>query len=366
MIQAVRLALLGNAQVIHTRRWAEYFHGRGHAVELVSLEPDAGCAYPCHIVSSRIPWRFLRYPLATPRVRRLLARFDPEVVNAHFVPNYGLIGTLAGRRPLVVSAWGSDVLVSGTASPVHSARVRYVLARADRITTDAAMLTRAVIALGGAPDRVVTVPMGVEPERFRAARAAPPGSEAAGAPLLVVSTRKLEPIYNVGQLIAAVPALLAAYPGAGIEVAGDGPERPALAAAAERAAAGRVLFRGMLPHQEMARLLGRAAVYVSTSRSDSTSVSLLEAMAAGAFPVVTDIEANREWIDDRVNGYLVPLDDPAPLAARIAAAMGDPDLRASAAAENARRIDERATWSRNMAVVESMFEALAAARGARR
>jgi glycosyltransferase involved in cell wall biosynthesis len=362
----VRLALLANAQVIHTRRWADYFHARGHAVELISLEPDPGFAYPCHVLASRVPWRFLRYPLAAPRVRRLLARFDPDVVNAHFVPNYGLIGVLAGRRPLVVSAWGSDVLVSGVASPLHAARVRYVLARADRITTDAAMLTRAVIALGGPPERVVTVPMGVEPERYRAARAVEPGTEAPGSPLLVVSTRKLEPIYNVAQLIDAVPPLLAARPEALIEVAGDGPERPALAARADGAAPGRVLFRGMLPHAEMARLLGRAAVYVSTSRSDSTSVSLLEAMAAGAFPVVTDIEANREWIEDGVNGFLTPLDDPGALAARIARALTAPELRRRAAAENARRIDERATWSRNMAVVESMFEDLIAARGARR
>jgi len=366
VIASVRLALLANAQVIHTRRWADWFHARGHAVELISLEPDEGFAYPCRLVTSRVPWRFLRYPLATPAVRRLLARFAPDLVNAHFVPNYGLIGTLAGHRPLVVSAWGSDVLVSGVASPLHAARARFVLARADRITTDAAMLTRAVIALGGAPERVLTVPMGVEPERYRAARAVPPGAEAPGGSLLVVSTRKLEPIYNVEQLIAAVPALLAARPDARIEVAGDGPERAALAAGAEAAAPGRVAFAGMLPHAEMARLLGRATVYVSTSRSDSTSVSLLEAMAAGAFPVVTDIEANREWIDDGVNGYLVPLDDPATLAARIAAAFSAPDLRARAAIENARRIDERATWSRNMAAVESMFEHLVAARGAGR
>jgi glycosyltransferase involved in cell wall biosynthesis len=361
----VRLALLGNAQVIHTRRWADWFHARGHAVELISLEADHGFAYPCHLLRSAVPFRFLRYPLATPAVRRLLARFAPDVVNAHFVPNYGLIGVLAGYRPLVVSAWGSDVLVSGVASPLHSARARFVLARADRITTDAAMLTRAVVALGGAAERVLTVPMGVEPERYRAARTVPPGGEPAGSPLCVVSTRKLEPIYNVGQLIAAVPAVLAAHPRSVIEVAGDGPERAALAARAP-AASGRLVFHGMIPHAEVARLLGRAAVYVSTSRSDSTSVSLLEAMAAGAFPVVTDIEANREWIDDGWNGRLVPLDDPAALAAAIAAALADPALRARAAAENARRIDERATWSRNMAAVEALFAELTAGRGARR
>jgi hypothetical protein len=101
----VRLALLSNASVIHTRRWGDYFHSRGHQVELISLEPGAGYAYPCEVLRSRVPWRFLRYPLAARRVRRLLDRFRPELVNAHFVPNYGLMGVLAGHRPLVVSVW---------------------------------------------------------------------------------------------------------------------------------------------------------------------------------------------------------------------------------------------------------------------
>ncbi len=324
-------------------------------VELISLEPAGGFAYPCHVLRSRLPWRFLRYPFLTPRVRRLLARFRPEIVNAHFVPNYGLVGALAGFRPLVVSVWGSDVLVSGVASPLHSARVRFVFDRADLVTTDAAMLTRAAIALGAPPGRMLTVPMGVEPDRYRAAREAVHRAEP-----LVVSTRKLEPIYNLGLLVAAIPALLAAHPAARLEIAGDGPERSALEMRARAAGGERVAFLGMIPHATMAELLGRAAVYVSTSLSDSTSVSLLEAMAAGAFPVVTDIEANREWIEDGVNGFLVPLDEPEVLAARIAIALADPELRARAAIENARRIDEEATWDRNMAKVESAFAALAA------
>ena len=374
----MRIALLANASVIHTRRWGDYFHARGHEVVLYSLEPGEGFPYRCEIVRSRIPWRFLRYPLAAGKVRRLLDRFAPQVVNAHFVPNYGLIGVAAGHRPLVVSVWGSDVLVSGRRSPLHAARARYVLERADRITTDAAMLTRAVCALGGDPERVLTVPMGVEPEPYRAARRAADGSaEAArraeagrsadagrsgaggGEGSVVVSTRKLEPIYNLGLLIEALPALVAARPEVEVQVVGEGPERAALAARAQELAGPRVAFLGQVPHAEMPGVLARAAVYVSTSLSDSTSVSLLEAMASGAFPVVTDIEANREWIDDRVNGFLVPLGRPDELAARVAQALGDPALRARAQAENARRIDERATWGHNMGAVERMFEELA-------
>lgn len=353
----MRIALLANASVIHTRRWGDYFHGRGHEVLLLSLEPGENYDYPCEVLRSRVPWRFLRYPLATARVRRLLTRFRPQVVNAHFVPNYGFIGVRAGLRPLVVSVWGSDVLVSARRSPLHAARARYVLERADRITTDAMMLTRAVHALGGDPGRVVTVPMGVEPEPYRAAREA--RTRSGGEDAAVISTRRLEPIYNLDLLVDSLPALVAARPDVKVIVVGDGPERPALEEKAHRAAGGRVRFQGQVAHAEMPAVLAEAAVYVSTSLSDSTSVSLLEAMASGAFPVVTDIEANREWIEDGLNGFLVPLGEPEVLAARVAAALGDPALRARARAENARRIDERATWKRNMALVERMFEELA-------
>jgi glycosyltransferase involved in cell wall biosynthesis len=55
----------------------------------------------------------------------------------------------------------------------------------------------------------------------------------------------------------------------------------------------------------MADLLSQTDIYVSTSLYDGTSVSLLEAMGSGAFPIVTDIPSNREWISPGQNGFLV-------------------------------------------------------------
>ena len=56
------------------------------------------------------------------------------------------------------------------------------------------------------------------------------------------------------------------------------------------------------------------------------SVSLLEAMASGAFPVVTDIPANREWICDRKNGMLVATRNEIALAGEIVEAIRNKDL----------------------------------------
>ena len=68
-------------------------------------------------------------------------------------------------------------------------------------------------------------------------------------------------------------------------------------------------FKGELSRKELIDCYLGSDLYISTSLSDSTSVSLLEAMALGLIPVVTDILGNREWIEDRKIGFLFPISD---------------------------------------------------------
>jgi glycosyltransferase involved in cell wall biosynthesis len=120
-----------------------------------------------------------------------------------------------------------------------------------------------------------------------------------------------------------------------------------------------VQFPGWLSQPQLDRELEAAHVYVSTSKSDSTSVSLLEAMAAGSFPVVSDLPANREWVTDGDTALLFPPGDAAALADRLQRAASDPALRARAATANRTTVRERATWESNMASVEALFVRLA-------
>jgi glycosyltransferase involved in cell wall biosynthesis len=99
-------------------------------------------------------------------------------------------------------------------------------------------------------------------------------------------------------------------------------------------------------------------VYVSTVPTDGVSASLLEAMACGAWPVVTDNEANRLWIHPGRTGDLVPARDPEAIGRAIIAALGDPARAERARAENRRLVCERASMRENMAVIDGMFRAL--------
>jgi glycosyltransferase involved in cell wall biosynthesis len=105
----------------------------------------------------------------------------------------------------------------------------------------------------------------------------------------------------------------------------------------------------------MPSLLEKTDVYVSTSLSDGTSVSLLEAMASGAFPVVTDIAANKEWIADGINGFLVPIEDEASLANKIVQSLRDEELTERARHTNWEVVREKAYLKHHMEHLRTIY-----------
>lgn len=350
----MKIATLSNASVEHTRRWARWFRERGHDLRVWSLEAPLAGLEAEHLPCAPLPG-FVRYPLALPALERALERFAPDLVDAHYVPNYGLLGALSGRRPLSVTAWGSDLLVLGRRGPLQRARARFVLQRADLVLADAANLAGAARALGAAPAKVHMVPWGVDLARFRLSAERERG--------LIVSARMHELVYDLTTILRAAKPVLERDPRAHLVVTGDGSLRAGLERqAAALLPAGRWQFVGCLAPDELAALLARAEVYLSASLTDSTSVSLLEAMAAGAVPVVSDIEGNREWVTEGDGARLFPCGDAAALTIALERALGDAEWMAAARARNRRVVEERADRDLNLAGIEAMFAGLAAAR----
>ncbi len=350
----MRIATLSNASVVHTQRWVEHLRGRGHDVRLWSLEPGPAELGARPLPSAPLPG-VLRYPLAVPALARELRAFGPDLVDAHFVPNYGLMGALSGVRPLSVAAWGSDLLVSGSRDALQRVRARWVLRQAGLVIADADNLAAAAIALGAPRERVRAIPWGIDRSRF-----VPAATREAG---LLLSTRMHEPVYDIPAILRGAAQVMARRPETFLAITGEGSLRPALEReAAALLPAGRYRFLGRLPLPELADWLGRAQVYLSASRSDSTSLSLLEAMAAGALPVVSDIEGNREWVAEGDGARLFACGRPEALAIALESALADPAWAALARERNARVVEARGDWQRNFARIEACFEALAAGR----
>lgn len=314
----MRILVLAHGPSVHTRRWIEALAARGHDLLLLTAHPSSGVRVETRAVGLPFPWRALRYASARGAVRRAARGFRPDVSVAHFLPNYGFLAALAGQRPLLLACWGSDLLRNATRSPLHRARARFTLSRSDLVHVDARVLARAAERLGAAPERVWTRPWGVDVDALAPARSWPERRGTGRAPLHVLWTRALEPLYDPATFLAALG--VASRRGALVHgtIAGEGPLKPALEESARALGlTDRVRFEGWVGEARLRELLASHAVYVSVSRSDSTSQSLLEAMAAGLLPVVSDIPGNREWVVHRTSGLLVPTGDAEALAAAL-------------------------------------------------
>lgn len=349
----MKICILSDASSYHTKRWVDYFVKRGWETHLVSLEkPVFKTEGIEHILPSHIPLRSLKYFLASNRVRRILKRIQPDILNAHFVPNYGLLGVLSKVRPLVVNCWGSDILISAKRSIFHRLRASCVLKRADLIIVDAEMLKQAVAELGIDEKKVLTIPIGVDTSVFKLK-----GFFKSQDIYRVIHYRPLEPLYNPLPLVRAIPLVEREF---NDRVRFIIQRRGSLyenirELSIKLGIEGFIYFIDELDHSVLSELLRRCDVYTSLSTSDSTSVSLLETMASGLFPVVSDTVGNREWIRDRENGFLVPLNNERYLASKIIEALKYKRLRVKAARINREIIEKRADWQKNMKKVEEIF-----------
>lgn len=210
------------------------------------------------------------------------------------------------------------------------ARLRPLLyKRADRITAN----TRGVVANLGPALGLKGVTLLPNPLPGAAAVAA---SDPALREKLFLVVARLVPQKGVDVLLRALARQAAALDGWHCEIVGDGPERDALRQLADQlgltaagpvaSARAMVSFAGF--QTPVAPWLQRAAVFVLPSRFEGMPNALLEAMAAGCAPIVTDSSPGPlELVEAGVSGLVVPADDPGALGEALVRLATDAGLR---------------------------------------
>jgi glycosyltransferase involved in cell wall biosynthesis len=185
------------------------------------------------------------------------------------------------------------------------------------------------------------IPNAVDSRRFH------PGDYAAiraRRTAILVTTRNLEPIYDLATAINAFATVHRAHPSSQLRIAGDGPERPRLEALVrDLGLADAVTFMGRIAVDDLAALLRDATLLLNSSRVDNMPNSLLEALASGVPLVSTNSGGIPRIIDDGKTGLLVAAGDADAMAGAALRILQDETLAfrlASAGCQSARRY----TW----------------------
>jgi glycosyltransferase involved in cell wall biosynthesis len=286
---------------------------RGHELERAVLDRRAGGRR--------------RYAALAGRTLVAARRFRPDVVYAHFLVPTGLLGALASRAPLVVTAHGRDVRNIG-AFPGIRVATRHVVRRAAAVVAVSDYLRRELeTKVPDARGKVEVIDSGVDLERFRV-EAAPE------RPTRYLCVGSLTERKNVVRLANAFGRV-----GEGtLTFVGDGPLRGRLSGRAG------VEVVGSVPHDEVASWIARSHVLCQPSLLEPFGLALLEAMAAGRSVVATRVGGPPEFVTPEA-GVLVDPTDEGEIERGLAAAAALPCpnqlARATAEAHDVTRQAER-------------------------
>ena len=361
----MRLALVSYTNAAWTTHFAQHCSGLGHEVRVISFSPDAiPHADVVHIDGTpkwRIP-KLLWFLSRLPQLRKALRDFRPDVVMATYLSSNGLAAALTWPGPMVVSAWGGDVLRQAGYLPAPEwllrPMMRLVCGRADEVHVVSDDLAEALVGYGVARRRITCFPLGVSMERF-SMRPVPGPS----GPLRVICTRRQEEVYGNRVLIEAMALLRDEGIGVHCTVVGGGPLLESFVARTrELNLESHLKFVGEIRHGDLPDYLRAAEVYISASSSDGTSSSLLEAMACGLFPIVSDITANRPWVEHGQNGLLFAVGDAASLAEAIRAAAARRASFPDVIESNRKRVEREGNQAVNDARLVAMLEGAVRAR----
>ncbi|MBH1962841.1 MAG: glycosyltransferase [Comamonadaceae bacterium] len=321
------LCLLGDANSVHVQRWTGEMLARGWQISLVTARPQPIAGVRQIVlppVARSVDWLARVSP-----ARRAIADLNPDIVHAHYITSYGYLAARCGRRPLIMTAWGSDLLVTPRRNLALRLLTGWTLSRADLITGDSPDLLAAALNLRQGL-RTELIHWGVDLSRFTPAPwEAKPGFEA-------VSLRSWEPNYRIDVILQALAKVRAERPDARLHLLGGGSQESALRAQTNSLGlANAVHFHGRLDDAGMAAVLERCQLSISVPESDATSVSVLESMACGLAVLASDLPANRDWLGADA---LVAAGDADTLAQKWLSLMNDGDRAAYLGQSNAERI----------------------------
>lgn len=349
----MRICFLGHGKSVHIKRWIEFFKNRGHDVHLITfadIDIKGISVYNVgsfNINSNGGNWRYIG---KVQEIRRLLKMISPDIINAHYVTSYGFIGALTGFKPLVLSAWGSDILVTPKENIVYKMITKFALNKADLVTSDSNYMTKEILNL--TDTRTITVPMGVERELCNLERCED------STEYRVLSLRSIDKNSNIDLIVRAFSVFVNKYnhKSAKLILVNDGPEMDNIKKLiSEENIEDNVEIKGFVQREELLKLLLSSNIYISIPTSDSTSVTLLEAMASGIINIVSDIPANTEWIQDGVNGIIVKGNDIDSIAGSIQSAIDNSKLKQDSIKINRDIILKRALWDDNMKYIEQEY-----------
>lgn len=347
----LKVVLLSGASSIHTIRWVNALAENGLDVYLISQHK------PIEVLNSKVNFYefpckgMLGYYLYANKVRRLIEKINPDIINAHYASGYGTLARLVNIRPLLLSVWGSDVYSFPGRSFLHKSLVIKNLKFADRVaSTSAAMAQQTNSLLNEKLYNIALTPFGVEFDSFKNIRYKNNSNE-----IIIGTIKGLEQVYGIDILIKAFSVLVGKLQQQNstkkvfLEIVGKGSKEDELKALVrELNLEDKVIFSGRIEYKYVPDKLATFDIFVALSRVESFGVAVVEAHAARRPVVVSDVGGLPEVVANNISGFVVPCEDIEETSNKLEILVNNYDLRREMGEAGFNNALEKYSWDKNV------------------
>jgi L-malate glycosyltransferase len=375
--EKIKICFIADARQRHTSVWVDFFSGRGHEVHLISpwapRNLDSKNVHLHMIGPYRFHTRFVSLPinlyLYRRRIRQIIREIKPDILHAHFVTDCGFWGALSGFHPLVLSAWGSDILILPEKSKTFHLIDSYAMRHADLVTTETDLMREYIQKKYKiSSEKLKWISWGPDLEIFKRGyteegRLLRKSLDIDDDSLVVLSPRNMARLYQIDCIVKSIPRILQKNPKAVfvfLEGSSDPVYKDELMTMVKNlnlTQSVRFISKFLNPG-EMAILYNIADVLISIPNSDQLGVTILEGMACGDSVILSNLEVYRQLFKEGQNVFFLENIEPQNVAEKVIFCLAHPEIKEEMYPRNFKMIDEHWNWQKNAPVMEKAYNKL--------
>jgi glycosyltransferase involved in cell wall biosynthesis len=355
----MKVLILTEARAAHSMKWVRALAERNISIIMFNLFTYSGLEYQKHdniqIISANLkPTLYVKkegsfskllFIKALPLLKKVINKHKPDLMHAHYISSYGIMGSLCGFHPFIISIWGNDIYEFPKKSILHKGLVKYAMRKADKILSTSQVMAKEICKYTNKKAEVT--PFGIELNYFK------PDMLKEKSKIIIGTIKSLEEKYGLEYLLKAFSIIKENHPQLPLKlliVGGGSMEVQLKKTAVDLNIDKDTIFTGKISYDKIVKYHNKLSISVfpSISSGESFGVSVIEASACEKPVVVSNVGGLPEVVEENVTGIIVEPKNPQKLANAIEKLLLNEDLRISMGKEGRKRVKKLYNFENNL------------------
>jgi len=366
----MKILLLADSNSSHTIKWATALAEKNFEIIIFSFTENVTDIYKKYksiiIESAGIPrikqfntelhFSKVIYFSAIPAVKRIIKKYKPDILHAHYASSYGLLGALTSFHPYIISVYGSDVFSFPRKNKSASFIIKFNLSKADKILTTSNIMAKEVEKYTS--KNIEVTPFGIDINKFKPMVVDKPFSNKC---IVIGTIKALEKIYGIDLLLITFKNLKDKFFDVPLKllIVGKGTQENNLKKLSNELKINKdTTFTGYVNPEDIPKYHNMIDIFVSLSIEEGFGVAVLEASACAKAVVVSNVGGLLEVVENNKTGFVVETENPDAATLAIEKLIFDEKLRRQFGINGRKRVEEFYNWNDNLNQISKIYKSI--------